>query len=270
MQRIGRYVDGELRMLYALLDRLAPAALLVGDGAYNSFLFFSRVRVAGGHALAPLDPTRRSRRVQRFAKNDELHLWIRPPLAVSAFSDELARAPQQQHVRVITHMLHRKGYRPYELRLCTTLLDPQKYPAAELIELYLRRWGLELHLRSMKEELGLARLTAKTPAIIRKEILSGLLAFNLVRLSAAQSGGPAERISFERTRELLIEFSARMSAAPTVHLPKLQRLMLELIAQAINRPQVRPPEPRAVLKHRSCYPMLRTSRASWRSRHACA
>lgn len=269
-QRIGRYVEGELRMLYEMLEDVAPGTLLIGDGAYNSYLFFSRVRAAGGQALAPLDPTRRSTCVRRFSKHDELHEWTRPPVAVSAFPEELAQAPKSQKVRVITHTLHRKDYQPYELRLCTTLLDPKKYPAAELIEHYLRRWGIEVHLRSLKEGLSLARLSTKTPATVRKEILSGILAFNMVRLSAAKSKGPAERISFERARELLTEFSARMSTAPTARLPELQRQLLELIAQAINQPQVRPPEPRAILKHRSCYPLLRTSRTAWRRRHARA
>ena len=269
-QRLGAYVDGELRMFYTLLEQLAPGTLLIGDGAYNSYLFLWRVRSAGGHVLAPQDPTRRSRCVRRFAKHDALHEWIRPPVAASAFPDELSRAPERQTVRVITRVLRRKGYRPWELVLCTTLDDPERYPADELVEHYLRRWGLEVHFRSLKEHLGLARLTAQTPSVIRKEILSGLLAFNVIRLAAAQSGGPVERISFERTRELLADFSARMSTAATGRLPKLQRQMLALIAQAIAQRQNRPPEPRAVLKHRSCYPFLRISRATWRNRHSCA
>jgi putative transposase len=269
MQRIGPYVRGELRMLYELLHQLAPGSLLIGDGAYNSYLYFSRVRAEGGHALAPLDPTRRSTCLRRFSQNDELHVWRRPPVAVSAFSAELALTPGQQTVRVIRHVLQRRGYRAYKLRLCTTLLDPQKYPATELIDLYLRRWGLEVHLRSLKKELGLARLSGKTPQIIRKEILSGLLAFNLVRVAAAQSSN-LDRISFERVRELLVEYSARMSSAITSQLPSMQREMLRLIAQAKTILQTRLPEPRAILQHRSCYPKLRTTRAAWRRKHACA
>jgi hypothetical protein len=96
MQRIGQYVRSELRMLYEVLCQLAPGSLLIGDGAYNSYLYFWRVRAAGGHALAPLDPTRRSICLQRFSRNDELHVWRRPPVAVSAFSAELAEAPRQR------------------------------------------------------------------------------------------------------------------------------------------------------------------------------
>lgn len=44
----------------------------------------------------------------------------------------------------ITVQLHRKGYRPTELRLWTTLLDPTAAPATDLVELYVRRWEHEM------------------------------------------------------------------------------------------------------------------------------
>jgi hypothetical protein len=205
-----------------------------------------------------------------FLKKDELHEWTRAAIESSKFPEELRQSPERQRVRVITTTVCRKGYRPWQLRLCTTLMDPQQYPAGELIALYMRRWRLEVHLRSLKEHLGLARLTAKTPTIIRKEILAGLLAYNAVQLCAAMSRGPTGRISFERVRELLAEFSARMSTATTRRLPELHRQMLDLIAHAVVPRQERPPEPRAVIKHPNCYPFLRISRSTWRQRILCA
>lgn len=268
--RIGSYTQGELRLFYEQLLQFCGGSLFIGDGAYNSYLTLCKVRQQGSHMLAPLDPTRKSVRLQRLGYNDELHEWTRPPVAVSGFPKELSAAPQHQQVRVVTRVLRRKGYRSIVLKLCTTLLDAKAYPAAELFEQYLRRWNLEVSLRSIKEHLGLARLTAKTPENVRKEILSGLLAYNVVRLASALSGGPLLRISFERAREILLEFSARMSCTATIRLPALQKTMLLLISTALLPNQERPPEPRAILKHPTCYPLLRTSRPTWRRKSRCA
>lgn len=268
--RMGGYTDGELRQFYGMLPELVKGALFIGDGGYSSYLAFWRIREGGGHVLAPLDPTRKSIRIKRLGYNDELHEWERTQLQASAFPDELRKAPLKQQVRVLTRVLRRKGYRTIVLKLCTTLLDAKAYPANELFENYLRRWGLEVGFRSMKEHLGLARVTAKTAGNVRREILSGLLAYNVVRLAAAKSEGPATRISFERTREILQEFCARMTQARTTLLPELQKTMLALIRNATVPRQKRPPEPRSILAHPTCYPTLRMSRAAWRRKYKCA
>jgi hypothetical protein len=268
--RIGAYTQGELRLFYAQLLQFCGGSLFIGDGAYNSYLTFWKIRQQGSHVLAPLDPTRKSTRIRCLGYKDELQEWTRSPVAVSGFPEELRQAPLRQQVRVITRVLKRKGYRSITLKLCTTLLDAQAYPAAELFEEYLRRWNLEVSLRSIKEHLGLARLTAKTPAIARKEILSALIAYNVVRLASALSGGPLLRISFERTRELLLEFSSRMTFAATIWLPTLQKNLLQLISTATLPIQERPPDPRAILQHPTCYPLLRTPRTTWRRKYRCA
>jgi Transposase DDE domain len=38
--------------------------------------------------------------------------------------------------------------------LATTLIDDATYPAAELAELYFRRWAVETHLRDLKQTMG--------------------------------------------------------------------------------------------------------------------
>jgi len=91
--------------------------------------------------------------------------------------------------------------------LVTTLLDAQQYPAAELIALYLRRWRLELCLRDVKTTLGLERLRCQSPAMVRKELLAGLIAHNLVRCVMAEAArnydAPLERLSFKGTVDAL-------------------------------------------------------------------
>ncbi len=74
----------------------------------------------------------------------------------------------------------------------TTLLDAQEFRAEEIGELYRRRWQAELNLRAVKVTMGLDVLRAKTPEMVRKELWTGLLAYNLIRRTMLQAAHAAE------------------------------------------------------------------------------
>jgi IS4 transposase len=66
-------------------------------------------------------------------------------------------------------MLHRDARREaLEVTLVTALLDNDAYPAAELSELYGRRWEVETNLRYLKRTLGMDILHTKTGDGIQK------------------------------------------------------------------------------------------------------
>jgi len=50
----------------------------------------------------------------------------------------------------------------------TTLLDPEQYPAEELIELRLTRWMVETNIRHLKITLGMEELKCKSLEAVRK------------------------------------------------------------------------------------------------------
>jgi len=94
----------------------------------------------------------------------------------------------------------RKGFRPQ--LLLTSMLDPKKYPADELRELYHERWEIELGYDEIKTDM-LERqecIRSKKPEGVRQEVWGILLAFNLVRLEmervAEEAKVPPTRISF--------------------------------------------------------------------------
>ncbi|HEU5303425.1 MAG TPA: transposase [Gemmatimonadales bacterium] len=82
----------------------------------------------------------------------------------------------------------------------TSLLDPARYPAAELVALYHERWEQELGYDELKTEL-LEReeaLRSQRPATIAQELWGLLLVYNLVRLAmprAAQARRPVRQPS---------------------------------------------------------------------------
>ena len=69
----------------------------------------------------------------------------------------------------------------------TTLLDAEEVTAHDLAELYRARWNAELDLRSLKQTMQMDILRCKTPELVRKEIWTHILAYNLIRTIIAQA-----------------------------------------------------------------------------------
>jgi IS4 transposase len=73
------------------------------------------------------------------------------------------------------------GFRVESLVVVTTLVDVKEYATVDIDELYFRRWHVELDIRATKCTLGMDVLRCKSPEMVRKEIWTCLLAYNLIR-----------------------------------------------------------------------------------------
>ena len=86
--------------------------------------------------------------------------------------------------------------------MVTSILDPQKAPAAELAALYHERWEIEVALAELKTQLRGARvvLRSKLPELVRQEVWGLLLAHFAVRglmhEAALQVNEDPDRLSF--------------------------------------------------------------------------
>ena len=86
----------------------------------------------------------------------------------------------------------------------TTLLDPIAYTKEDLADLFLKRWNVELDLRSIKIVLQMDVLRCQSPDLVDKEIWVHMLAYNIIRglmaTAAAKSGSTCPReLSFKGT-----------------------------------------------------------------------
>jgi hypothetical protein len=262
------YTLGEMRSFVTLLLRLNPDVLVVGDSLLGSFFVLGLATQRQSHALFALRRDRKERLLRILSNGDELHLWQRPPLSRSLYPHLLAQLPMQMRVRIITAKVARKGYRTWTLRLCTTLLDPQTYPADELVALYLKRWNVETDLRSLKLTHGVERLSGKDPKAVCREFFSALLAYNCVRALMTQAGN-VRQLSYEAARTLICDQSEQMSKAPTVQLPRMYQTMLEIMRRSTLDGATRPAEPRALVENIRRFPLLREPREEWKIRNAC-
>ena len=117
----------------------------------------------------------------------------------------------------------------------------------------------------MKTTLGLEQLRCLSPAMVRKELLAGLIAHNLVRCVMAEAArsydAELERLSFKGTVDALRQYSAVMAQARTNRLKlKLWTDLLRTVAQ--DQVPLRPgrSEPRAVKRRPKPFPLLNRPR----------
>lgn len=93
--------------------------------------------------------------------------------------------------------------------LLTSLVDPQQYPAAEVIALYHERWEMEPAYDEVKTELLERKETVRShrPAGVAQELWGIVLLDNLIRLEmvrvATAAGVSPTRISFVLALQLV-------------------------------------------------------------------
>ena len=168
--------------------------------------------------------------------------------------------------RVIYVRLEREGFRPIDLYLFTTLTDRKEFPIPELVTLYGRRWGIELDLRHVKTTLKMERLDGKSVDIVQKELLLGLLAYNLLRGFMAMAALRAQR----SPGELSLAQCWRRIQQAAVNLPMaasvadieqtLDQLLARLGRCILPRRRQKRFEPRAVWGRPRVYPTIKGSR----------
>ena len=151
--------------------------------------------------------------------------------------------------------------------MVTTLLDSEEFAKSDLADLYRARWSQELDLRSIKITLQMDVLRCKSPELVRKEIWTHILAYNLIRTIMAQAatkhGIEPRSISFKGTLQTLeafqplIDFQGQRGSSFRMNL--YQHL---LDAVAVHRVADRPDrfEPRQKKRRHKRYSYLKKPR----------
>jgi len=195
----------------------------------------------------------RSRWVKSLGKEDQLVEYFKSAQKPAWMSDaQFASLPASIIVRELRRTVVRPGLGKITIALATTLLDPGKYPAADLLELRLRRWDVETNIGHLKTTMEMDVLHCKTEAGVRKELAVFALAYNLVRVvtleAARRQATPVSRISF-------------MDAYKWMRHARPGDALRDLI---VNPPRPGRVEPRCKKRRPKQYDLMNTPRAEMR------
>src|SRR5215213_96844 len=193
--RLGSYAEGETTLARAVLAALRPGMLCLADRQFY------------GHALWLLALDTGADLLWRVKHN--LRLPREAVLADGSYLTTVYPSDKDRRhrtggirVRVVEYQLEGVAEAEPLYRLVSTILDPQKAPAAELAALYHERWEIEGALAELKTRLRGARmvLRSKTPELVRQEFWGLLLAHFAVRglmhEAALRAGEDPDRLSF--------------------------------------------------------------------------
>jgi hypothetical protein len=203
---------GEQALFRTLMAHLNVGDVVLVDRYHCNYFTIALLRECGVDILTRQHQRRITdfRYGKRLGRRDRLVQWARPQRPSWMDTETYARMPETLSLRQ-TEVAGRI--------LVTTLTDAHEVSAQELDGLYDRRWQVEVDLRSIKSEMGMDIVRAKSPAMVDKEIAVYLLAYNLVCAlmvrAAAATDVAARALSFKGTLQLLRAFqhNLRLSAA---------------------------------------------------------
>jgi hypothetical protein len=204
--------QSELGMLRTLWDLFRPGDVLLADRLMCAWTEMVMLKQRGVDSVCHLTSHREAdfRRGTRLGSGDHLVRWAKPGKPRSIDRKTYEALPEFLLVRECYVRVQQPGFRVQSLIIATTLLDAEAFTKDDLATLYRARWQAELDLRSLKETMQMRVLRCKTPELVRKELWTHILAYNLIRTmmaqAASQHGLEPRSISFKGAVQTLEAF----------------------------------------------------------------
>lgn len=172
----GPYRTSEVALAAAVVPRLTGEMLCLADRGLLGFDLWHAAAATGAALLWRAGASFTLPLLERFPDGS-----YRSELRWNSFCTSADRTPIP--VRVIEYTLPDMPTAAASYRLVTSLLEPERAPAAELAALYHERWEMETAFDELKTHLRGAQrvLRSKTPALVAQEAWGFLLAHFAVR-----------------------------------------------------------------------------------------
>ena len=265
--------EGEQSLLRRMLSSLVQGDVLLADRNFCDYWLIAAAVSRGVDVVLRLETAwqKNLHACRRLANGERLMRLVKPKRPSWMSQQQYAEVAAEVSIRVVRVRVRQRGFRTRELLVATTLLDAKEVSAVELAELYKARWQAELDLRSLKQTLQMDVLRCCDPTMIRKEIWTHLLAYNLVRRvmteAAAKAGCKPGEVSLAAAVQLLNAFLPYLRAASA---GRDRARLWEALLQAVGRHRVgnRPDrvEPRVLKRRPKNFPWLTEPRPLARAR----
>ena len=233
---IARNGESEWVLSRSLLAHLAKGCLLLADRLYGCAAFVAllldRCLAVGSHFLVRVRGNIKVKVIKRYRDGSAL-------VEVPVYKKGTRTIERWIRVREIRRSVQRKGFLTYELRLWTSLLDPQEASAAELAPLYAKRWEHELYYRNIKLALRKTDLLqSHTPETAAQEVAAIVICSALLaqeRARAADGKKPVLSISFVKTLELMRPLWLVLAVGADLLSERQQQKLVERFLQMARR-----------------------------------
>ena len=266
---------GETTLLRAMYDTLQPGDVVLADALFDNYFLISELRERGIDLVARAQYQRVGSQTAESRPDGDILVWQRPNKPHGMTGEQYRRYPKSLLMRQVAVDARDKNNRVEQFHVITTILDTS-IDGRQFGDLYEQRWEGEVDIRSIKATLQMDILRCKTPEMVRKEIWTHLLAYNLLRtvmaVAASESGLEPRQVSFKGAKQVLTAFAPKIEAAR----PKRRAVLIDTMLRAMayhrvgNRPgrwepraRKRRPKPMARLTQPRAIAKLPQNRAKW-------
>lgn len=209
----------EIEYAKPLCESIPESSLTVFDRGYTSAAFLLGIESKSDrHWLIRSKNNTRFKVIERLGRYDEL-------VEMKVSPEARKKDPSLPDTWIARRIRYQKpGFR--EQFLLTSLRDPKRFPAREIVDLYHERWELELGYDEIKTEM-LEReetIRSKKPDGVRQELWGLLLVYNMIRLEmesiAKEEKIEPTRISFIESLRLIRDEWEWLSVTSPGAIPK--------------------------------------------------
>lgn len=188
--RLGPSGSSERAHWLEMLTSLMQASLIVGDAGFVGYHYASTVMSAGHDVMIRVGSNVKLLKQLGYAreKNGLVYLW--------------PDAAAKRKLPPLTFRLVVAGNGKHPVYLITSVLSPNKLSDRQVLDVYKRRWGVELFYRHLKQTFGKRKLKSTSPESAYVEMhwsLLGLWCMALYGLKELQKSGVSLiRMSFAK------------------------------------------------------------------------
>jgi hypothetical protein len=244
---------GERMLFLDMLHNFKKGDIIMADALYSTYSFIS-FAIEKGIDIVFVQNGSRAKKAdfttgEILGKNDHIITLKRPKDKPEWMSEEEAKnRPKELKIREI---------KTGDKILITTFLDKKATSAKIIKKLYKERWHIEVDFRNIKITLGLTTFKCKSPEMVKKEMWTHFLAYNIIRSlmldSALYNKMLPRKISFKNSLQLYLHY---LENSTQIEYLKL----LKLIAKKKIGNRGGRIEPRAIKKRHNAYPLLMKTR----------
>lgn len=237
---------GEVALTADLVASTPDHSLTLFDRGFYSLGLLHAWQQAGEqrHWLIPLRKGTQYEEIDSLGRQDRLVRLTTSPQARAKWPN----LPATLEARLMTRKVKGK-----KVQVLTSMTDPMRFPAADIVDLYSYRWEIELGYREMKQSLLGNRLTlrSRTPDMVRQELWGTLLAYNLIRFQMARMAYSLDSIhpnqlSFHQAAHWIIKELSMLPAVSPGRVPEVIKSMLEMAPSFVLPDRRERSYPRAV------------------------
>jgi Transposase DDE domain len=232
---------GEKTLIRQMYDNLQPGDVILADALFDDYFIACELRQREIDLVARAQYERVGTQTEQRRPDGDVIVWQRPNKPHGMKGEQYRTYPKTLRMRQVNVDARDKDNRVEQFKVITTILDAA-VDGVQIGNLFERRWDGEVDIRSIKSTMKMDVLRCKTPEMVRKEIWTHLLAYNLLRtvmaVAAAEHGIEPRQVSFKGAKQAVMAFAPKIEAARSERRAVLIDALLRTIAyhRVRNRP----------------------------------